>query len=290
MIVLDTMDLEARCIVHGAVHKHHWRKEGENHGRCGRGCQPFIPRDLLGMIAEIQSDLPLDHGIHKQPHHREHGQCRNPFRFLQPHRTDGGGILDPAKAWFHRDVLFLVRLEHLGIRTLLGPQGGRQDSPSVRVLSGAQGLWAHAEAIADLNLGSLRLRRTAATSPRFRDTDRFYTIVQGMVTLRPGLAPTPPLASPFVLCNGGLRVGGTGKPAGFNALNVLCNTLDLFSLGGGVGHGRLLGQLAGVHNEKPEFFQRKSSVSVFYCHPTDHTLPVPAPRRLPTRTTRFFEQ
>jgi hypothetical protein len=37
---------------------------------------------------------------------------------------------------------------------------------------------------------------------------------------------------------------GTGKPAGFNALNVFCNTLDLFSLGGAVGHGRLLGQLA----------------------------------------------
>jgi predicted ATPase len=28
------------------------------------------------------------------------------------------------------------------------------------------------------------------------------------------------LASPFVLCNGCLRVGGTGKPAGFHALTI----------------------------------------------------------------------
>ena len=38
MILLDTMDLEARGIVHGEVHEHHRRKEGENHSRCGRGC------------------------------------------------------------------------------------------------------------------------------------------------------------------------------------------------------------------------------------------------------------
>jgi len=71
------------------------------------------------MVAEIQADLPLDHSIHEQPHHSQHGQGRNPFGFLQLHGTDCGGILDPAKTRFHRDMLFLIRLEHLDIRTLL---------------------------------------------------------------------------------------------------------------------------------------------------------------------------
>jgi hypothetical protein len=73
MILLATMDLEARHIVHGAVHEQHWRKEGEHHGRGGCSCEPFIPGDLLVMLAELQANLPLDHGIHQQPHHREPG-------------------------------------------------------------------------------------------------------------------------------------------------------------------------------------------------------------------------
>jgi len=140
MIILDTIDLEARRIVYGDVHEHHRRKEGENHSRCGCSCEPFIPGDLLVIIAEIQSDLALDHGIHQQPHDSEHGQGRNPFGFLQPYRTNGGGILDPAKARFHGDVLFLICLEQLGIRTPFWPHRGREDGPPVRVLGGHQGL------------------------------------------------------------------------------------------------------------------------------------------------------
>ena len=140
MIVLDAMDLEAGHIVHSAVHERHWRKEGKHYGCRGCGRQAFVAGYVPVMLAEIESNLPLDDGIHQQPYDGEHGQRRNPFGFLQPHRADSGGILDPAKARFQRDMLFLIRLEHLGIRTLLWPHCRGEDSPPVRVLGGDQGL------------------------------------------------------------------------------------------------------------------------------------------------------
>jgi hypothetical protein len=88
------------------------------------------------MIAQRESDLPLDDRIHQQSHDSEQSQRRNALWFLQPYRADGGRILDPAKARFHGEMLFLIRLEHLGICTPLWPQRGRQDGPPMRVLGG----------------------------------------------------------------------------------------------------------------------------------------------------------
>src|SRR5215212_9743282 len=45
MVVLDTIDLAARAIVHRGVHEHHWCKEGKHHGCRGRGGQTFIAGD-----------------------------------------------------------------------------------------------------------------------------------------------------------------------------------------------------------------------------------------------------
>jgi hypothetical protein len=45
-----------------------------------------------------------------------------------------------VKAWFHRDVLFLICLEQFSIRTPFWPHRGREDGPPVRVLGGPQGL------------------------------------------------------------------------------------------------------------------------------------------------------
>jgi hypothetical protein len=67
-MVLDAMALEACRLIHDKLHQHHRGKEGEDYGRCRRGRWPFIPGDLLVMVAEIQADLPLDHGIHEQPY------------------------------------------------------------------------------------------------------------------------------------------------------------------------------------------------------------------------------
>jgi len=102
----------------------------------------------------------------------------------------------------------------------------------------------HDEAIADLHLGCFGLRWTAATRPFLRDTERFDLIVQEMVTPRPGLAPTSPLAPPVVLGDGRLRVSGTGKPPRFHVLDVLGDTRGFLGLGSGIRHRRLVGQLA----------------------------------------------
>jgi hypothetical protein len=63
MILLDAMDFQNRRIVHGEVDQHHWPKEGKDHGRCRRGRRAFIAGDVPLMIAEIESDLPLDNGV-----------------------------------------------------------------------------------------------------------------------------------------------------------------------------------------------------------------------------------
>ena len=65
MVVLDAMHLEARRIVHHAVHEHHRRKEGKHHGRCRRGSRAFIAGYVPIMLAEIEADLLLDHRIYQ---------------------------------------------------------------------------------------------------------------------------------------------------------------------------------------------------------------------------------
>ena len=50
MIVLDTMDLEARDMVPRAVHEHHRRKEGKHYGSRGRGRQTFVAQ-FIGLCS-----------------------------------------------------------------------------------------------------------------------------------------------------------------------------------------------------------------------------------------------
>jgi hypothetical protein len=73
MMLLDAVDLEAGRIIQDKLHQHPRGKEGEDYGRCGRGCGPFLPGDLLSMVVEIESELPLDDRLHEQSHDREHG-------------------------------------------------------------------------------------------------------------------------------------------------------------------------------------------------------------------------
>jgi len=53
MMILDAVALEAGRIIHDKLHQHHRGKEGEDYGRCWRGCWPFISGDLLSMVVEI---------------------------------------------------------------------------------------------------------------------------------------------------------------------------------------------------------------------------------------------
>lgn len=274
---------------HSQLHQRYRGKEGEDHGRCGRSRWAFLPGDVLIMVAEMQADLPLDHSIHEQPHDREHSQGRKPCGFLQPHGTDRGRVLDPAKARFHRDMLFLIRLEHLDIRTLLGPQCGGQDRPPMCLLSGKQGLWVHDQAIADLNLGNLGLRRTASPRPLFGSADCFHMIVEHMRAPEARRTAPPSRPTAGIVAESRLGVGRTGTPASFHALDVLGDTLGLLGLGGGIRRGRLLGSLARVDDQKTSLCHVETPVCVLHGHATDDALPMPASRRLLPGPSRFFE-
>jgi len=160
----------------------------------------------------------------------------------------------------------------------------------VCILRESQSLWRHDEAIADRRLGGCSLRWTASTRPLFGRADRFHTIVERMRAPGTRRAAPPSLPPAFIVTDGRRRVRRTGKPSGCHALDVLGDTRGLFGWRRDGGPSCVLGSRAGVHNEKPEFFHRETPVSVFYCHRTDDTGPMPASRSLLARPTRFFQQ
>src|SRR5215470_954558 len=120
----------------------------------------------------------------------------------------------------------------------------------MRVFRGEQGLWVHMEAIADLNLGSLGLRRTASPRPLFGGADGFHLIVEPMRAPEARCAAPPSLPTACRVAEGRLGVGRTGKTAGFHALDGRSDTLSLLGLGSGIRRGRLLGQRARVDDQK----------------------------------------
>jgi hypothetical protein len=187
-------------------------------------------------------------------------------------------------------MLFLIRLEHLDICTLLCPQCGGQNRPPLRVRRREQGLWVHPQAIADFHLGGVGLRRTASPWPLFGGADCFHMIVENMIAPEARRAAPPSLPPAFIVADGRLGVGRTGKPAGCHALDVLGDPLGLFGLGGGIRCGRLLSQLARVDDQKAYLCHVETPVRVLHGHATDDALPMPASRRLPTSPPRFFEQ
>ena len=289
-MILDAIALAACPIIPNKLTQHHRGKEGKDDGRCRRGRWPFLPRDVLARGVEIASDLPWDHGLDEQPHHREQGQGRNPFGLLQPYRTDGRGLLAPAQARLHRDVLCLICLKQLAIRTPCWPHRGHEDGPAGRVLGGHQGLCVPPEAIAALDLGCLRLRRPASPRPLLRHPARFALLVPGMIPPWPGLAPAPPLAAAFVVSHGCRRIGGPGNPSRCHVLAVRGQPLSFLGVGGGIRHRSLVGHRAGGHDEQAEFGPVEAPVRVLHGPQAGDTLPVPAPGRLLPCPTWLFEQ
>jgi hypothetical protein len=204
------MAVAAGRMLHDTWAQPHRGQESEDDGRCGRGRWPLLPGDVRGMGAERQSDLPLAHGRHAPPPHREQGDGRHPCGLRQPYRTDGGGIFAPAQARCHRAMLLLIRLEPLGIRPPLWPHRGRQDRPPGRLLGGPQGLWGPPKARAALALRALRLRRTASPRPLWRDMDRVDLRGQARRTPRPWRAPTPARGRPASAA--GAAAAAPGRP------------------------------------------------------------------------------
>ena len=289
MVVLEAMDLAARPIGHPAVHEPHRRQEGQPHGRCRRGSRAFLTGDGPVMIAEIEAALLLEHRLPQYPHDRPPRHRRHPRRVLQPHRADGRGSLAPAPARCHRARVLLRRLAPLGLRTPLWPSRGGPDGPPVRVLVRDQGLWGPNQALADLDRGGLRLRRTASTRPLCGGTDRVH--LRGERRRAPEARRAAPPSLPPA-CRGGdgrLSVGRPGKPAGCNTLAGLGDVLGLWGWGGALGRGRWRGQLAGVHDEKPACFYSQAPSGVVHCPLADDPGPVPASRRLLACTARLCE-
>jgi hypothetical protein len=194
-------------------------------------------------------------------------------------------MLDPAKAWFHRALLRLIRLAHLDLRTRLGPPRGRQDRPPGCGLGREQRLCGQA----DLDLGHLGLRRTASARPLWGRADCGHTIVERMIAPAPWPAATPALPPAFSVGDSRLSVGRTSTPAGFHVLDGLGDARGLLGVGGAGGGGCRRGSLTGVHDETTAVFQRESPLSIVHVSPAHDTAPMPAPWGVLSRPPRRFE-
>ena len=280
MIVLDTIPLEGVRLGYGELHAHDRRKEGKPDGCRGRGRRAFVARYVPVMIAERESALPWHHRLPQPSHDREQGSRRNAGGFLQPYWADSGRMLAPTTARCHGGMVCLIRLEPLGICPPLWPHRRGQDGPPPRVLGAGQGLRMYGQALAALALGGLGLRRTASAQPLCGGGDGFDTIMACMRAPEARRA-TPPSRPPACLVRAGrLGVGRPGQPAGCHALEGLGAAVGLLRVRGRGGAGRLLRQLAGVYDEKPDRFHSQAPVSVCHCHRAGDTVPVPTSGRL----------
>ena len=86
MVILPPVAVEYLQRPHPEVPHRHGPKERQDPRSGGQRCWPFVPGQLLVIVAQVQSDLSLDHSIHQYPDDRQHRQRRNPLRFLEPHR------------------------------------------------------------------------------------------------------------------------------------------------------------------------------------------------------------
>src|SRR5712691_1169448 len=163
------------------------------------------------MVSQGEPDLSLEQRIHQQPEDGAHRSRRNPFRFLKPHWGDGRRIFDPTTAWFSRGILLSIGLQNLGIRTPLSPYSRRQDEPPLLVLGPLQSRALNFQAIVDLFLRLLRLRRASPACPFFPLLAHFHPLAEGMIAPGPWPAASPPLAAAFIVGARGLRICRTGK-------------------------------------------------------------------------------
>jgi hypothetical protein len=65
MSLLDAMDVQDGCIVHGEVDPRHGCQEVQDDGCRGEGGRPLVAGTLLVLLTKIASDLPLDDGLHQ---------------------------------------------------------------------------------------------------------------------------------------------------------------------------------------------------------------------------------
>jgi hypothetical protein len=145
---LDPRELRHLLLIAPYVAQRSLCKQGQHDRGCWGCCQALVPWELLGMRAQVETDLALDDAVDQQAHDGQHRSSGHPFGFLPPHGADRRRILAPAKAGGHSRVLLLLGLEHLGIRTGLRTHRRGQHGPAIVLLQMGPGVALDAQAIA----------------------------------------------------------------------------------------------------------------------------------------------
>ena len=61
---VDTIDLHDLLISYLSLEQRYMGKQRQHHRRRWGSGHAFVPRELLGMRLEVQTDLPLDDAVH----------------------------------------------------------------------------------------------------------------------------------------------------------------------------------------------------------------------------------
>jgi hypothetical protein len=160
---LNPIDLLDLLIVSPSLEQSHVGQQGQHHRCRWCRCHTFVPWALVVMEAEGAADLSLENTGDESAPHREQRSRRDPCGLLQPYGADRRRLLAPAQAVFHRGVVLLLGLEHLGIRTRLRAHGRGQHRPPMVLLSVAQGCNLACQARARLGRRRGHRGRTAPT-------------------------------------------------------------------------------------------------------------------------------
>src|SRR5262245_51921092 len=120
------------------------------------------------------------------------GQGGNPFGLLQPHGSDGRGVLEPTNPRFHSGLWVLRGRKNLGIRPLLrAPWGGEYRPPRVVLwVTPHRGFNHHALARLGRRSGGLRGPSSTGTTCAARLCD---DAIADRVSA-PGTRPAPALS------------------------------------------------------------------------------------------------
>ena len=99
---------------------------------------------------------------------------------------------------------------------------------------------------------------------------------------------SPSLAPALILRDSRCGIRLTRKPLGLHVLGMRHDRFGFLGLRGSIGLGLLLRQLARMHHNKAERFERDPSVAVLHFHLPEHTLSMPTAWCLVLGPPRFF--
>src|SRR4029453_998665 len=170
------------------------------------------------------------------------------------------------------------------------PPRGDSPTPSVGAPSSRASPAPPDEVIARLHRGWPGLRGPSPPHAAPAAGVGYDAIADRMIPPGLGTAASPARPPVLILRDRRFGIRRTGKPASLHALHVLCNSSSFLLLGGGIGLGLLLRQLARMHHHKAERFERYSSVAVLNLHLPAHTLSMPAARRFILGPPRLLQQ